>query len=701
MHGVQYMQTNSDSAQAGSIACKPKRHGLLDPALQPAIAVFLVIVSMWNLSAEAQTQPTNMSVVIPVGTNNAAGAGAFSCDSSGGALSCTGSLSNTSSTDDIYLTGITFDGVTFDGIAGEIIPGLASVFLEGGGGTNVNAEWGDEDDNNDQDDDPFIKAGYPIPPSDQETQDIDTINATLLQVFRTLNIMEGVDGEDQAFRLELIFERGVRDNNSANDSIPEIIIFERGLNSDVAIQLLLADGGITDEIVIGERDFLDAGFNADTIEIGGDQPMGVAGVDLTLFSGGGFDPANDTVIGVRFGSAGGGADIFGVFGTTKNPQPLRDWGDAPASYGTLNSASGPNHLLSRGLFIGFPPDSEPDGQPGADATGDDPIASNDEALEYQFPAGPFLPGDAFSVTVPVFNDTGAGALLCGWVDFNQSGTFDNANATSGTTSNAERICAPVADDYSVSTGTNPDTVTLNFVVPGDFAGAPAGGLFARFRITSAWTGAGSASPLDAVGNGEVEDVLFDVATTDFDYGDLPDDASVSYGTLRASNGARHVILQPQASTLLGAAVDAEADGQPDDLATGDDNNGIADDDGVTFPDAVDGNFVYTTTVIATNSGSQDALLCAWFDFSNDSTFDNSPNISTSGADPQSDSATDTGERSCIRVPASTLGGTFQMSWTIPESARDNSGRLPFRYRISTDPAMFSASTLAPIGTFLA
>ena len=96
--------------------------------------------------AAATTQPTRMSVDIPVNTNNAATAGAFTCDLSGTALDCTGSLSTTDSTDDIYLTGITFDGVAFDATAGEIIPGLASVFVDGGGGTNVNAEWGDEDD---------------------------------------------------------------------------------------------------------------------------------------------------------------------------------------------------------------------------------------------------------------------------------------------------------------------------------------------------------------------------------------------------------------------------------------------------------------------------------------------------------------------------------------------------------------------------
>ena len=53
------------------------------------------------------------------------------------------------------------------------------------------------------------------------------------------------------------------------------------------------------------------------------------------------------------------------------------------------------------------------------------------------------------------------------------------------------------------------------------------------------------------------------------------------------------------------------------------------------------------------------------------------------------------------MPAGTSGGTFQVSWTIPESARDNpSGLLPFRYRISTDPDMFASSTLSTRGFYL-
>jgi len=460
------------------------------------------------LPASATTQPSNMSVVIPIGTNNPAGAGAFSCTLSGTGSSCTGSLASTVSVDDIELTGITFDGVTFDGTFGEIIPGLASVFIDGGGGTNVNAEWGDADDGADGDVDPFAKAGFPIPPNVQETENIDIINATLRVVFRTLNLVEGVDGEDENFRLRLDFERGVMDDSPGSvDAVPEIIVFERGLNSDVALTLLLADGGESDELFVAREDFRDTGIDLDTLEIGGGQPLGVVGIDLDEFAGTGFDPASDVVVGVRFGSAGNGADIFGVYGTTKNPIELSDKGDAPDSFGTLRASNGPEHLLSNDLCFGFPPDQEPDGQPSPDADGD----GADEDGSLLLPSGSFGPGDVFTVEALVTNLTGADALACGWIDFNGNGTFENADTVSGST-NAERTCTPVPAGAN-STGETPDTVALDFIVPEDF-GPPLNpaGHHARFRIASDWSDASAATPLGPAGNGEVEDTLISSST---------------------------------------------------------------------------------------------------------------------------------------------------------------------------------------------
>src|SRR2546430_15643327 len=51
-------------------------------------------------------------------------------------------------------------------------------------------------------------------------------------------------------------------------------------------------------------------------------------------------------------------------------KPLFDYGDAPASYGTLKADDGARHALSP-LFLGTRIDDETDGQPTDDATGDD------------------------------------------------------------------------------------------------------------------------------------------------------------------------------------------------------------------------------------------------------------------------------------------------------------------------------------------
>ena len=66
---------------------------------------------------------------------------------------------------------------------------------------------------------------------------------------------------------------------------------------------------------------------------------------------------------------------------------------------------------------------------------------------------------------------------------------------------------------------------------------------------------------------------------ELDFGDAPDP---SYPTLLQSNGARHVV----GGLFMGAAIDAEMDGQPDANASGDDLANIDDEDGVTFTTAL-------------------------------------------------------------------------------------------------------------------
>ncbi len=327
----------------------------------------------------------------------------------------------------------------------------------------------------------------------------------MLVAFRSLNLAEGFDGEDADSSINLDFVRSVNDNDGSTlDGVPEIIIFERGLNSDVDVQLVLADGGLSDTLFIPRGDFVDTGFNIDTVEIGSSQELGVVGLDLNEFSGAGFDPATDTVIGARFGSAGNGADIFGVFGTSSNPGILRDYGDAPDSYGTLEASSGPRHVLNNRIYIGTTPDFDPDGEPSAlaDAASDeDPT----DSITLPNPPTPLGPEDTYSVTVTVNNLTGSNALLCGWIDFNDDGSFANTDGSAGA-SNAERACTSVADG-SISTGFFPTEVTLDFILPNDIVEQPPGDEFflARFRITTDWTTAADASPQGDASDGEIED----------------------------------------------------------------------------------------------------------------------------------------------------------------------------------------------------
>lgn len=121
----------------------------------------------------------------------------------------------------------------------------------------------------------------------------------------------------------------------------------------------------------------------------------------------------------------------------------------------------------------------------------------------------------------------------------------------------------------------------------------------------------------------------------YDWGDLPDD----YGTLTASDGARHAIQDSDADNIpntqggvaavwLGDTVDfspdAEADGQPDPAAALDDANDTDDEDGVTplykwLPGTNGGKFS-----VDVNSSTGDCTGCKlgfWIDWNNDLDFD--------------------------------------------------------------------------------
>jgi len=107
-----------------------------------------------------------------------------------------------------------------------------------------------------------------------------------------------------------------------------------------------------------------------------------------------------------------------------------------------------------------------------------------------------------------------------------------------------------------------------------------------------------------------------VVPTQYDYGDAPE----TYGTLEASDGARHL----DTGVTLGALRDVDDRGFPSTNARGDDNSGMDDEDGVTFINPLVAGFSSSVIVNAPNGG----ILNAWIDLDGNGVFDSTDQVFT-------------------------------------------------------------------------
>jgi hypothetical protein len=258
-----------------------------------------------------------------------------------------------------------------------------------------------------------------------------------------------------------------------------------------------------------------------------------------------------------------------------------DFGDAPdPSYPTLLASNGARHMIVPGVYMGTLIDAEPDGQPNANATGDDlaNLADEDGVVF----TSPLTPGSPATVNVTC----SVPGFLSAWVDFNLDGSWGGA---------VEQIFTM----WPMGAGLN----VLTFPVP---ASAGIGPTFARFRFTTLQT---PMTYTGLVNDGEVEDyeVLLE-EEEEFDFGDAWDSTlTPGYPTLLTSNGARHTIIP---GIYLGGSIDSEPDGQPDPNALGDDNNLPDDEDGVSIPRPLIAGATVNVQVTASFPG----FLNAWIDW---------------------------------------------------------------------------------------
>ena len=158
-----------------------------------------------------------------------------------------------------------------------------------------------------------------------------------------------------------------------------------------------------------------------------------------------------------------------------------DFGDAPDGYKTLLASDGARHVIVSGIHLGAAIDTEPDGQPSADALADDNTGTPDD--EDGLTATTLIVGAPVTVTVTVVGH----GFLSAWMDWNGDGDWLDQDEQ-------------IADDQELVTGTYPFPLT----VPA-FA-VPTAGTFARIRYSSQT----DLSYDGAAADGEVEDYQFPI-----------------------------------------------------------------------------------------------------------------------------------------------------------------------------------------------
>ncbi|MCX6305012.1 MAG: GEVED domain-containing protein [Bacteroidetes bacterium] len=291
-----------------------------------------------------------------------------------------------------------------------------------------------------------------------------------------------------------------------------------------------------------------------------------------------------------------------------------DFGDLPDGYYTNRQNDGARSkiLLDPGntIRLGVYADMEPNGQPGPSADNDDQTGQADEDGVHCIVVLPF-PGPT-SLSFDILNTSQATAYLQGWIDFNKDGIFSD-----------------LADEHIIDNHPFPPGTSVNYpVTVYNPHTDPTGPYAARFRLSDQYgTGSKTTDPL-LVPSGEVEDYylpgLPPVVLLPYDYGDAPAPYPAVY-----PNGARHVV-DPLSPLHLGNLIDEETNGQPEANALGDDQHGLADEDGVALHAFINGSYQtnrifkgesYHVTVSVFNNTGANAYLQGWIDYDQNNVWD--------------------------------------------------------------------------------
>ncbi|RYY65626.1 MAG: hypothetical protein EOO12_06515 [Chitinophagaceae bacterium] len=160
-------------------------------------------------------------------------------------------------------------------------------------------------------------------------------------------------------------------------------------------------------------------------------------------------------------------------------KPKADFGDAPSTYDPNPDAPAVHELVTN-LRLGAAVTDEWSKNTSVLATGD-----ADDGLPTP---SIVISNSNYLTSVNVFNNTGAPATVCAWVDFNSNGTFEASEGIS----------------VNVPSSSSTQTVQLFWPTPSTTL-APYSYTFVRIRVTSATNGMTTSNPTGYFSDGEVED----------------------------------------------------------------------------------------------------------------------------------------------------------------------------------------------------
>ena len=354
-------------------------------------------------------------------------------------------------------------------------------------------------------------------------------------------------------------------------------------------------------------------------------------------------------------------------------------GTATGNYKTLESNDGARHKkLDDTIIIGHEWDGEDDGQPTANADGDDttPAGGPDDEDGVTFTTSLTI-GSTATVEAE-FSGTISSGRFDGWIDFNADGDFDDSGEH-------------VVTNSSVGVG---PPIAFSFAVP---AGATVGTTYARFRVRTGTDPIGWFGPRDS---GEVQDYKITIeddpngGDPTLDYGDAPDTATGTgagnYNTLSSDDGPSHVATGP----MLGTERDTEQDAHQSADADGDDTTpagGPDDEDGITFGGPLTPGGTVDITFVVNGIGATDPFVDGWIDFNNNGVFETSELV-LNGSTPHNGNGTPSTET--ITVPASAQTGETYARFRISTSntpllptGATNDGEVE-DYKITIEAAQF-------------